>query len=106
MAGDDLDRFVADMLQEKSLAGVNDEVRAQLIQDLKQQLLDQINRALIDALPEDKLDEFNHMLEDESTSDESLQQFILNSGIDTTQVAARTMLQFRDLYLQSPGERQ
>lgn len=105
MAGDELDRFVSSILETKQLSGMDDDVHAQLIDDLKQQLLDQINRALIDALPEEKLDQFNALLEDESVSDDEIQQFILNSGLDTQKIAAKTMLRFRDLYLESTEER-
>lgn len=105
MAGDELDRFVAEILEAKKLSGVTDDVREQLIGDLKQQLLDQINRALINALPESKLDELNRMLEDEAIPDDAIQQFIVNSGIDVKRVTVDTMLAFRGLYLQSAEER-
>lgn len=103
--GDELDRFVIDMLEAKQLSGVDDNVRAQLVDDLKQELLDQINRALIDALPDDKLDHLNSLLEDESVPDGAIQQFMMDSGIDVKRVTAETMLTFRGLYLQSEEER-
>lgn len=105
MSGDELDKFIGDILEAKQLSGVDDEVRTQLIADLKQQMLDQINRALIDALPEEKLDEFNALLEDEASSDESIQSFIMNSGVDVNKVTVATMLRFRELYLQSAEDR-
>jgi predicted methyltransferase len=105
MTGDDLDRFISDILEAKKLSGVDADVRTQLIGDLKQQLLDQINRALIDALPEDKLDQFNILLEDPSTTDESIQSFIATNGVDVTRVTAQTMLRFRDLYLEPAEDR-
>lgn len=106
MAGDDLDKFVADILEAKQLSGVDDLVRDQLISDLKSSLLDQINRALINALPEDKLDELNAKLEDDSVTDETIQQFIMDSGVDVQRVTVETMLAFRSLYLQTPEERE
>lgn len=106
MAGDELDKFIADILEAKQLSGVDDLVRDQLISDLKNSLLDQINRALINALPEDKLDELNTMLEDDSVADEAVQQFIMDSGVNVQRVTVETMLAFRSLYLQTPEERE
>lgn len=105
MAGGELDQFVTQIINEKRLSGVTDDVRAQLVDDLKRELMAQINRALIDALPEEKLDAFNLLLEDETSDETIIQQFIMNSGIDVTNITARTMLRFRDLYLQPTGER-
>lgn len=106
MAGDELDQFLSEVLEAKKLSGLNDDVRAQLLSDLKQQLLDQINRALINALPEDSLDSFNELLDNPNTADEEIQQFIMNSGVDIRRVTTETMLLFRGLYLQTPEERE
>ncbi len=105
MAQDELDKFIEDILVAKNLSGMSDEVKMQLISDLKARLLDQINRALIEALPDDKLDEFNLLLDSGNVSDESLQQFIIQSGVNIQQVTAKTMLLFRDLYLQTSDQR-
>ena len=104
MAGNELAQFIRDILAEKQLSGVDDEVREQLVTDLTGRLLDQINRALIDALPDDKLQEFNAMLDDEAVSDETVQQFIATSGVNVQQVTIQTMLRFRDLYLGDGGK--
>lgn len=104
-AGDELDQFVEEMLTAKELSGVTDEVRAQLVRDMKKQLLDQINRALINALPDDKVAELSSMLDDNSVDESSLQQFIVDAGVDVRQVTARTMLQFRDLYIRPQSQK-
>lgn len=101
MGGDELDQFINEMLDAKQISGLTDEVRAQLVSDLKQRLLDQINKALIDALPEDKMDEFEQLLDNESAGDAELQQFIANAGVDVKKVATVTMLRFYDLYVTS-----
>lgn len=99
MGGDELDQFINEMLDAKQISGLTDEVRAQLVSDLKQRLLDQINKALIDALPEDKMDEFEQLLDNESAGDAEMQQFIANAGVDVKKVATVTMLRFYDLYV-------
>lgn len=103
MAEPELERFINEILDEKQLPGVTPEVRIQLVTDLKERLLDQINRALITALPEVKIVEFNTLLDDETVSDESIQQFIADSGVDVQKVTLQTMLRFSELYLGRPG---
>lgn len=99
MPGDELDQFITEMLSAKQLPGVTDEVHQQLVADLKQRLLDQINRALVDALPDEKMNEFEALLDNQEVSDEQVQQFIANSGVDVKRVTTETMLRFYDLYV-------
>lgn len=106
MVDDELDKFIDEIITTKNLSGINDDVRAQLIADMKERLIDQINRALIDALPDDKLSEFNNLLDSEDVSDDMVQHFISNSGVDIKKVTVGTMLLFRDLYLQTAEERE
>lgn len=98
MENQELDQFVGSIIDEKKLEGITDEVRTQLVSDMRDRLLDQINRALIEALPEEKVDELNEMLERDATDDE-LQTFIGASGVNAQEVAARTMVTFRNLYI-------
>lgn len=105
MADRELDQFIHTMLDAKQLPGITNEVRAQLVADLKQRLLDQVNRALIDALPEDKIELFDHFLDDPDISDAQIQQFIIEAGVDVKQITTATMLRFYDLYVK-PMERQ
>lgn len=94
-----LGQFIDEMIDEKQLSGVTDEVRAQLKFDLLAQLEDQINAALVNALAPDKVEALNDMLDQEGVTDEQVRQFIDGSGIDSQRIAASTMLRFRDLYL-------
>lgn len=103
MAGDELDQFVNEMLDAKQLSGVTDDVRAQLVSDLKQRLLDQVNKALIDALPDGKMDEFEQLLDDETIDDARVQQFMLDAGVDVKKVTTVTILRFYDLYVKPNG---
>lgn len=96
---DKIDAFINDIIDAKKLNGVDEEVRNQLIEDVRERLLDQINRALIDAMPDERIDQFNKLLDKEEASDEELQQFITDSGVDVPSVTAATMLRFSELYL-------
>jgi hypothetical protein len=102
--GDEMDKFINQILDAKQLSGVTDGVRAQLVADLRERLLDQINRALVDALPEEKVAEFNSLLDDETIDDGAIQQFIAQSGIDVKRVTLQTMVRFSELYLGTSKE--
>jgi hypothetical protein len=106
MAEDALDKFVIEIITSKNLPGLNDEVKSQLVADLKTRLLDQINRSIVDALPDDKIDEFNAFLDNSNNTDETVQQFIAQCGVDVKSITAKTMLLFRELYLQTAEERE
>lgn len=102
---DQLDVFIKEIIDTKQLSGITDEARAGLIEEMRERLLDMINRALVSALPEVKVAEFSMLLDDESISDDRVQQFIADSGVDVERITAKTMLAFRDLYLLPNSER-
>jgi uncharacterized protein (DUF1778 family) len=107
MNGEELDSFVRNMLEDKNLPGLDDEeVKDQVVDDMKNDVLDQIDRAIIAALPDEKMDEFNALLDQPDVSDEQLQQFIVASGVDVQKVTTDVLIAFRGLYLTSPEERQ
>lgn len=98
--GDELDQFVEEMLTASEFSDVSENVHAQLVSDLKEELVNQINRALINALPDDKIDQLNALLDDENVNNAQIEQLIADSGVDTKDVAMKTMLRFRDSYIQ------
>lgn len=102
---DPLDTFIKDIIDTKQLPGITDEMKSGLIEEMRERLFDLINRALVEAIPEDKVAGFDALLDDESTSDEDVQAFIANTGVDVQRVTSKSMLTFRNLYLQSASER-
>lgn len=96
---EEVEKFIDQLIVDKQLSGVDDEVRVQLKADLMQSLLDQIDRAAIDALPENKAEELSSKLDDENFSADDVTKFIQDSGVDMQQVSLVTMLRFRDLFL-------
>lgn len=91
--------FIKEMLSAKAWSQqVDDEVKAQLESDLRVQLMDQIDRAVIEALPDDKVDGLNDLL-DREASEEEVQQYVADSGVDVQRITTEAMLRFRDLYL-------
>lgn len=96
---DQLDTFISSIIDAKQLPGITEEAKIDLIAEMKERLLDLIDRALIEALPEDKVDALTALAENEATTDEELQQFVVNSGVNVEEVTAQTLAQFKDLYL-------
>lgn len=96
---DPVDQFVGQIIDQKNLAGITPEIKRQVVTELKGRLMDQIDRAMINALNRDQLDKFNALLDDQNTTDQQMQNFFANSGIDSQQVALDTMLKFREFYL-------
>ncbi len=99
MAVDELDVFINGILDDKKLSGLDDEVRAQLVYDLRQRLLDQINRAVVAELPEDILSQLDVAMDSADVSEEQVQRMIVDSGVDVKRITVESMLRFRDLYL-------
>lgn len=101
---DQLDQFIKEIIDAKHLPGITEDAKVGLLEEMRERLLDMLNRALIEALPDEKLAEFSTFLES-GASDDAVQQFITDSGIDVEKITAQTMLAFRGLYLQAAGER-
>ena len=98
MNQDALSKFINDLIDAKGYKTLDSDVRRQLEQDLKNRLIDQIDRAVLEALPENKIEGFNDLL-DRNASQQEVQQYIANSGVDTKKITLETMLRFRSLYL-------
>jgi len=99
-----LDAFIGEIIEAKKLPGLSDEVKNGLIEDMRTRLLDLINRALIGELSDEQIDSFNVLMDQPQFDQDATEKFFAEQGIDTQQVAARTMLQFRDLYLNPPKD--
>lgn len=99
---DALDQFVDKLLVEKRLPPMPDEVRFELHNDIKRRLEDQINQTLIAALPDDRTGGFEALVDDESTNEATLQQYMADSGIDIQKLTFDAMLRFGSAYLNRP----
>lgn len=98
METDPFAAFISEIIETKQLSGLDADVRKQLESDLQTSLLDQIDRAVVDNLPEDKIDGLNALF-DSGASEDEVQRYIANSGINIKRITLETMLRFRELYL-------
>ena len=102
---DDMSQFINKIIDAKNLPGLNEKVRAQLVTDLTNRLMDQIDRSIINSMSSEKIDEFNDLIDKENVSESEIREFIENSGVDIKKTTVHTMLLFRDLYLEDSNAR-
>ena len=95
-----VEQFIDQLIDEKGYTTLDDEVRAQMKEDLANRLYDQIDRAMANALPEDKAIELGNKLDEGEMSDEELAKFMQDAGVDMQEVVLETMMKFRLLYTQ------
>lgn len=100
-----LDEFMESLLNAKGVTDVDPEVRAELKKQMSERLLDQINRNAIMRLSEEKAEELTKLIESNpNITNEEVTKFIQDAGVDLSDVALSTMVQFRNFYLSGTGE--
>ncbi len=99
-----IDDFIESILKDKGITEVEQDVRAELKEDMKKRLLDQINKAAVMQLSEEKAAELADLVDSPDFTDEKMTEFMQNSGVNLEEVALETMLQFRSFYLGNTEE--
>lgn len=94
-----VDQFIEQLLVEKGLTDIDEEIKKELMEDMKTKLLDQIDKAAVLKLSEEKAVELSEKVNDPEFTNEKMVEFMNESGVDLTQVAIETMMQFRNFYL-------
>lgn len=94
-----IDDFIESLLIEKGITDVEPDVKAELKNEMKSRLLDQIDKAAVMQLSEEKADELAKLVEKPDFGNEQMAEFMQKSGVNLTEVALETMLQFRNFYL-------
>lgn len=98
MAYNEMTVFINQILDQKGITGIENDVREQLVSDLESRLMTQINRAIVEAVPAEKLQEFTALTE-KTDNDAEVQEFLASTGVDTQAIATNTMVQFKNAYL-------
>ena len=96
-----VDEFIESILIDKGITDVEPDTKEELKEEMKTRLLDQINKAAIMKLSEEKASELAVLVDDPDFTNEKMTEFMKNSGVNLTEVALETMLQFRGFYLSS-----
>ena len=94
-----LDQFLEQLLIEKGITDLDDDVRAEVKANMAERILDQIDQACINALSEEKAAELAEKIDDENFGEKEMMDFIAGSGVDTAAIVASTLIQFRAFYL-------
>lgn len=97
MENKELRNFVSSVIAEKKLAGVEQDVLDQLINELTEQLQSQINRALVESLDEHQLEQFERLVDEENT--DKLQSFFQENHVPVQSIVTHAMARFRVAYL-------
>lgn len=89
--------FVDKMMADKGVSG------AALKDRLKTELDERVEQAMVRALPDEKLVELDGML-DSDVSDDEIEKFFKESGVNFVEVVERTMAEFRKSFLSDSVE--
>lgn len=94
-----LDLFVDQLMKDKGMTELSEDIRKEIHDDLKEKLVFQVNRAVVSALPDEKLDELNTKLDAGEVSEEEMMKIVTEAGIDTDAIVQKTLEDFREVYL-------
>lgn len=89
-----LAKFVDQMIDEKRMPKT-DRLRA----ELEEKLSDAVMTEILMNLPDYLLDKINAAYNEDRASDELIEEIVREAGIDTTQIARKAMLNFREEFL-------
>lgn len=95
-----INTFVDKMMVDKDLGAMSTEEREALRKNLRQKAEEQIEQAMLAALPDKKLLELEQLV-DAGASDDVLDNFFANCGVDFTKAAEQAMVEFRKAFLNS-----
>lgn len=93
-----LESFIHQMVVDKGLVEEDRNQNGKIQHELMMQLDEAIERAMIRALTDVQLVELNAKL-DAGMSDDEMERFFVNSGMDAKAVAGKAMAEFRREYL-------
>lgn len=94
-----MDQFLRQMLVEKGVDDVSEEVFNQIVSDLKERLIFYINRAIIAELPAEQRIKLDNSLEGGTATAESINALVDESGLNTEPIIQQVMIDFKEKYL-------
>ena len=96
--------YLERMLKDKGEWAEDAQEQKRQIERLRQKLDERVEREMIRALSDDQLDELDRRLDDGMTDDE-MEEFLENTGVDFGAAARKAMIEFRAEYLgETPEE--
>jgi hypothetical protein len=99
MQNQELRKFVTQIIEDKKLTGVEQDIIDKLTDELTSQLEESINRALINSLNDVQLQEFNTLVDGGET--QKISTFFTDKNLPVQAIVTETMAKFRVAYLGS-----
>lgn len=96
-----MDQFIKQMLAEKGVDDVPENVLEQMVSDLKEDLVYYINRNIIAELPAEQRHKLDISLDDNTADFASVNALVEESGIDTAPIIEQTLIDFKEQYLKA-----
>ena len=91
--------FMEQLLYEKGIADLDEEVKERTIADMTDILMRQIDHAAISSLTDEQADELAAKLDSGELSEDDVPEYLEKLGLNLQQISLTTMIQFRELYL-------
>lgn len=92
-------QFVEQMLRDKGMPPMDEEVYKQLVDDLQNRLIDFINRRVIGSMSEQDAAGLEHVLDEQPIDPAKVQGYIDAHVPDKQQITLNAMMEFRSQYL-------
>lgn len=96
---DNVELFIEQLLKEKKMPEVDNEVHTQLVHDLSDRLTKLINRRVIESLPPEALPGLEKLLDTGNPDQQKIQEYISKHSQDLVGITSKTMNEFRQMYL-------
>lgn len=98
--------FIDGIMEEKGVNPPTDEIRKDIHDKLKNQLLTEIDRSLVAELPDNQLEKFAQTVATNGEIDpNTIAEAIEAANLDVAEITGITMQRFREIYLgQNPNE--
>lgn len=92
-----LENFVNNLIKEKGLEGLEEEILVQIKKDLQKRLEDRINVAIATHIPPEKMEFFEGLLD--KADEKEIQQFCQRNISNLAEITANELVGFRKSYL-------
>lgn len=92
-------QFIAKLIDEKGLQGLDEEIRQQLHKDLMKRLEDRITRAIVSSLNDQQVTQLEHYIDTNQV--DKIQDFLYKEGVNVNGVIASAMSEFHASYLEA-----
>lgn len=99
MQNPELKKFVTDLIEEKNLVGLDQEIKDELIIELTGKLEEMVQRAVLGHLNDEQFSQFEELLD--SNDSNKIASFLSENKVPVQEITVSTLAKFRMAYLGS-----